>query len=173
MAAKYAPLGIDFVFVYTREAHPGEHFPALRSITQKLDHARTFKTRWGIERAVLADDLGGTGHRAYGELPNMTYLVSRSGQILFRSDWTDPPTIEAALDYVVAARQRRREGERLKPFYAEMLGYRWSDPAAFMAGLEVAGPQATSDFNTAMQRWNAPGSAIPGRIAPDEESTAG
>jgi hypothetical protein len=30
--------------------------------------------------------------------------------------------------------------------YAEFLGYRWSSQTAFMAGLEVAGPQAVSNF---------------------------
>jgi hypothetical protein len=169
MAREFAAHGVGFVFVYTREAHPGECFPAHRTLEQKIEHARAFRDRFGIERPILVDDLGGTGHRLYGELPNMTYLVSRSGQILFRSDWTDPPTIEHALRYVVASRERRREGLRLKPFYTEMLGYRWSDQDAFNAGLEIAGPQAVADFASAMQRWNAPGTQIPGRIAPLEE----
>ena len=76
---------------------------------QKIEHARAFWGRFEIERPILIDDLAGTGHRRYGELPNMTYLVSRSGQILFRSDWTDPPTIEHVLRYVVDSRARRRD----------------------------------------------------------------
>ena len=99
---------------------------------------------------MLVDDLAGTGHRLYGLLPNMTYLIGRGGRVLFRADWTDPPTIEQAIRYLLDARDRRREGLSLKPFYAEFLGYRWSSQAAFMAGLEVAGPQAVSDFRAAM-----------------------
>jgi hypothetical protein len=95
---------------------------------------------------VLDDDLAGTGHRLYGLLPNMTYLIGRGGRVHFRADWTDPPTIEQAIRYLLDARDRRREGLSLKPFYAEFLGYRWSSQAAFMAGLEVAGPQAVSNF---------------------------
>ena len=57
----------------------------------------------------------------------MTYLIGSSARVLFRSDWTDPPTIAAVLDYVRAARARRREGLRLGPFYAELVGYRWHD----------------------------------------------
>ena len=83
----------------------------------------------------------------------MTYLIGRGGRVLFRADWTDPPTIEQAVRYLLDARDRRREGLSLKPFYAEFLGYRWSSQAAFMAGLEVAGPQAVSDFRAAMERW--------------------
>jgi hypothetical protein len=153
MAREYAAHGIASVFFYTREAHPGEHFPAHRSLEQKLAHARAFRARYGIARPILVDDLAGTGHRAYGLLPNMVYLIGRGGRVLFRADWTDAPTIRHALDYVVAARARRREGLVLKPFFAEFVGYRWSDQAAFNAGLEVAGPQAVADFGRAMERW--------------------
>jgi hypothetical protein len=114
----YAPRGIRSVFFYTREAHPGEHFPAHRGEEQKLTHARAFVERFGIERPVLVDDLAGTGHRLYGLLPNMTYLIGRGGRVLFRADWTDPPTIEQAIRYLLEARDRRRDGLSLKPFYA-------------------------------------------------------
>lgn len=134
---------------------------------QKLAHARAFIDRFGIERPVLVDDLAGTGHRLYGLLPNMTYVIGRGGRVLFRADWTDPPTVEAAIRYVIAARERRREGLALKSFYAELLGYRWSSQAAFMAGLEIAGPQAVSDFRAAMAWW-ASGTPLKGRIEPPE-----
>ena len=122
MARQYAPHGIDSVFYYTREVHPGEHFPAHRSEEKKLAHARAFVERFGIERPVLVDDLTGAGHRLYGLLPNMTYLIGRGGRVLFRADWTDPATIEQANRYPLDARGRRLEGLSLKPFYAEFLG---------------------------------------------------
>ena len=96
----------------------------------------------------------------------MTYLVRRGGRVLFRSDWTDPATVEQAVQYVIAAPTRRRDGLSLKPFYAELLGSRWSDQDAFMAGLEVAGPQAVSDFRRAMARWRT--TPLKGRIEPPE-----
>lgn len=167
LAEEYAPQGIRSVFFYTREAHPGEHFPAHRSQEQKLAHARAFQKRFGIERTVLVDDLEGAGHRLYGLLPNMTYLIGRGGRVLFRADWTDPVTIEHAIRYLLDSRGRRREGLSLKPFYAEFLGYRWSSQAAFMEGLEVAGPQAVADFRTAMDRWSS-GTPLKGRIEPPE-----
>ncbi len=83
----------------------------------------------------------------------MTYLVGRDGRVLFRSDWTDPPTVEAAIRYLLDARARRRDGLRLSPFFAEFVGYRWSDPAAFERGLAVAGPQAIADFARARDQW--------------------
>jgi hypothetical protein len=87
--------------------------------------------------------------------------------VLFRSDWTDPPTVEQAIRYVLDARGRRREGLNLKPFYAELLGFRWSDQQAFVAGLEIAGPQAVSDFQRATIRWTS-GNPFRGRIEPPE-----
>ncbi|CAA9560873.1 MAG: hypothetical protein AVDCRST_MAG59-2575 [uncultured Thermomicrobiales bacterium] len=155
------------MFLYTREAHPGEHFPAHRTFAQKLAHARAFRERFAVERPILVDDLAGTGHQLYGLLPNMTYLIGRGGRVLFRADWTDGATVEAALAYLRGARDRRRDGLRLKPFYAEFAGYRWSDQAAFDAGLELAGPQAVADFAWAMEGWTRRGQ-VPGRIAVDE-----
>jgi hypothetical protein len=138
---------------------------------QKIAHARVFRDRFAIKRPIVVDDLNGTLHRQFGMLPNMTYLVGRAGRVLFRSDWTDAATAETAICYMLEAKQRRREGLRLKPFFTEMVGYRWSDQAAFDAGLEVAGPQAVADFAAATERWNA-GGAVPGRVATGEtEST--
>ena len=162
MAREYAPKGFTFVFVYIREAHPGENYGAHRSIEQKLVHAQAFRERCGIERPILVDDLVGTGHKLYGELPNMTYLIGRGGRVLFRSDWTDPPTIELFLNYLLNVRERRREGQRLTAFYAEFAGFRKNDRAEFLEGLKLAGQQAVDDFARMMQRWAQEGD--PGRL---------
>lgn len=163
MAREYEPQGFTFLFVYTREAHPGENYGPLRGMEQKLAHARALKERGRMERPILVDNLVGTGHKLYGELPNMTYIIGRSGRVLFRSDWTDPPTIEFFLKYLLFVRERRRNGERLAGFYAECMGYRSVDPAKFQQGLEVAGPQAVEDFSRTMQRWMNEGK-VPGRM---------
>ena len=167
MAKEYEPKGFKSIFVYTREAHPGENYPAHRSIEQKISHAMAFKQILEVERTILVDDLPGTGHKLYGKLPNMTYLVSRAGgQVLFRADWTDPPTIKNVLDYVLDARTRRREGVRLTPFYSEVVGYRWSDQAQAHEALARAGPQALDDMAAVMQK-RANGGPRPGFISLD------
>ena len=167
MAREFASKGVEFVFLYTREAHPGENYPAHSSFEQKLAHARAFKAEFKVERPILVDDLTGTAHKLYGSLPNMTYLIGRGGRLLFRADWTDPPTIEYAIDYVLNSRQRRREGLRLAPFYAEFVGYRWNDPAKFQEGLVRAGQQAVDDFSRAMEK-RSQGPLRPGRIELNE-----
>ena len=163
MAREYGPQGFGFLFVYTREAHPGEHYGPHRSIEQKLAHAQAFKERGQVERPILVDDLVGTGHKLYGALPNMTYMIGRSGRVLFRSDWTDPPTIELVLKHLLTVRARRQAGGRLVGFYAEFMGYRNVDPTKFQQGLEVAGQQAVEDFARTMQRWQSQGK-IPSRL---------
>ena len=153
MAKAFADKGFTFVFVYTREAHPGENYPAHTSMEQKIAHARAFREHCHIERPILVDDLSGTGHLLYSDLPNMTYLVGRGGRILFRSDWTDPPTIELMLNYRANTRERRRAGERLTAFYAEFAGFRVNDRGKFMERLKVAGPQAVEDFARMVKIW--------------------
>ena len=98
---KYADQGFKFIFVYAREAHPGENYPAHQTLEQKLDHARSLQSVLDVRRTILVDDVEGTGHELYGTLPNMTYVIDRGGKVLFRSDWTDPPTIERVLDYIL------------------------------------------------------------------------
>lgn len=134
------------VFLYTREAHPGENFPHHISLEQKLTHAAAFATAYSLRRPMLVDDLDGPLHHAYGLLPNMTYIINPRGQIAFRSNWTDAHTVDAALEYLLREGENRREGVRSAPFYAEILGHRAIDRPAFMDGLLKAGPKAVEEF---------------------------
>ena len=45
LAAEYQDKGFDFVFVFTREAHPGELHPHHTRFEQKLDQARAFQSQ--------------------------------------------------------------------------------------------------------------------------------
>ncbi len=134
---------------------------------QKLSHARSFQKQLDIVRPILVDDLVGTGHKLYGMLPNMTYLIGRGGKVLFRADWSDPPTIRTAVDYVLASRARRREGMQLAPFYAEFVGYRWHDPKQAKKIMKRAGTKAIEDYERAQQQWRNRGTR-PGRIEIDD-----
>lgn len=116
--------------------------------------ARDFREMVEINRPILVDDLEGTAHRAFGTMPNMTYVLNQAHTVLFRANWTDPPTIQFALDYHFSVQDRRREGLRLNPFYAELHGFRWVDDDAFYDGLEVAGQRAIDEFRQAREMWN-------------------
>ena len=151
--AEYEVQGVNSIFIYVREAHPGEHYPHIDSFERKLEHAREFRRVFGCTRPILIDDMEGTAHGAFGGLPNMTYIVNAAHRIVFRSDWTDSETIRFALDYQLDALRRRQEGARLAPFYAEMLGYRENDPVAFDAALERNGPKAVTEMQYARELW--------------------
>jgi hypothetical protein len=153
MLDDYADRNLQGVFVYVREAHPGERYPHHQTLEQKLEQAWALREHAGVRRPILVDDLDGTAHRAFGSMPNMTYILNRAHTVVFRANWTDPPTIRFALDYLYGVEDRRREGLRLNPFYAEIHGFRWVDDDAFFRDLAMAGPKAVTEFRDARARW--------------------
>jgi len=149
IADRYAEQGIGSIFLYTIEAHPGEHYPHLTSLEQKLRHARDLRDILGITRPILVDALDGACHRAYGSMPNMTWIFNRSGVPIYKSDWTDARSVENAVVYFLDVVARRRGREHLAPFRVERLDYRTQDQAAFYHGLERNGPKAVREFREA------------------------
>lgn len=140
------------MFVYTREAHPGEKVPHHDSMEVKLAHARLLRDEVGIRRPILIDTLDGAAHRAYGALPNMTYVITRGGRIGYKADWTRVVTVEAYLERLLTAR-RRPAGVALAPFRTEQLEYRETDPEAFLARLRRNGDRAVEEFRRAREIW--------------------
>ncbi len=146
---RFEDQGMGSVFVYTHEAHPGEHYPHLTSMAQKLRHARDLRDVLGVTRPILVDALDGACHRAYGSMPNMSWIINRAGVPVYKSDWTDPHSIVNALEYFLGATQRRRAGERLAPFRVERLDLRGQDREGFYRGLARNGPKAVREFAAA------------------------
>lgn len=88
----------DFYVLYTREAHPGENYPAHETFSDKVSNAHDMKRLENIERPILIDDLDGTMHRDYGARPNSIYVIGSDGVVLLRADWNDPKLLRAQLD---------------------------------------------------------------------------
>jgi hypothetical protein len=149
IAKRFAPHGVGSIFLYTHEAHPGEHYPHLTSMEQKFRHARDLRDILGVARPILLDALDGACHRAYGSMPNMTWIFNGSGAPIYKSDWTDARSVENAVEYFLDVVARRRGGARLAPFHVERLDYRTQDQAAFYRGLERNGPKAVREFREA------------------------
>ena len=149
----YSEREVESVFVYVREAHPGEQFGPHDSFERKLAYACEFQRLFDVRRPILVDDLEGRAHRAFGQMPNMTYVLNSAHSVVFRSAWTDPDTIRLALDYLLGVQARRQAGARLAPFYSELQGFRRVDDAGFQAGLARNGPQAVREYAEATQRW--------------------
>lgn len=103
---KYAGTELDFLFVYIREAHPGERVTEHRSRDEKQRAASLLRDE-GFALPILVDDLQGSIHREYGTLPNASYLIDQSGRIAFRAIWTRPAVLERAIRELL---DRQREG---------------------------------------------------------------
>lgn len=164
---------VEILFVYVREAHPGERIPAHRSERDKADAARLLRDEEDMEIPIVVDDVAGSIHRKYSRLPNPAFLVDKSGRIAFRSRWANPRELGAAIDELLRLqRQHGTEhavvhgGEDLSP------GVSYSHLHAFRA-IERGGADSVSDFHAAFGdpvRWPKVHSAVhsafvhPGRI---------
>lgn len=101
---------IDFIMLYVREAHPGEHFTQTESMREKLEHARALKEFYDIPWTVAADTVDGDLHRALDPKPNAAFLMNREGIILFRSLWAaDRDAMRQALDAAAAGQVLERK----------------------------------------------------------------
>jgi hypothetical protein len=141
---------VEFVFVYVREAHPGERIPAHDSTSDKVAAAWLLRKEEQLEMPVVVDDLRGSIHRKYGKLPNPAFLIDKSGRIAFRSMWTNPEELAAALEELLELQQERgidhaivRGGEDLSmPLsYSSLNSYR---------ALERGGKDSILDFQAAV-----------------------
>jgi len=149
VAERYENRNVGAIFIYTNEAHPGENFPHLTSMAEKFDHARELRDRLGVTRKILVDSLDGKCHRAFGSMPNMTWILTKSGMPIYKADWTDYVSVQNALDYFLDMQERRRSGQRLVPFSVERLDYRESDREAFYKRLAENGEKAVQEFRDA------------------------
>lgn len=147
IADQYADKGVGAYFIYTHEAHPGENYPHLTSMAQKFKHARDLRDILGVTRPILVDALDGACHRAFGSMPNMTWIFNKSGIPVYKSDWSDASSVENALTYLLDVRNRRKHGNRLAPFNVHRLDYRDQDHQGFYRGLERSGSKAVREFN--------------------------
>lgn len=141
------------MFVYTREAHPGEHVGPHDSFEAKLANARLLRDEIGIRRPILVDDLDGTAHHAYGLLPNMNWVVGREGRIVYKSDWTSATNVEAFLTRYEAGRTRRPAPGAVGPYLTEQVEFRDLDREAFYEQLKRNGPRAFDEFKRAEEIW--------------------
>jgi hypothetical protein len=149
IADRFSEQGVGSIFLYTHEAHPGEYYPHLTSMEQKFRHARDLREKLGVTRPILLDSLDGACHRAYGSMPNMSWIFNKAGIPIYKSDWTDAHSVENAIEYLLEMVDRRRSGEQMVGFNVERLDFRTRDVDGFMAGLERNGPKAVKEFKSA------------------------
>lgn len=153
---------IEFLFVYVREAHPGEIIPAHKSLKEKTDSARLLQEEEDIEVPILVDDLHGSIHCKYSSLPNPAFLIDKSGQVAFLSLWSRPEGLALAIRELLELQRKRgvhhvvvNQGQDLSmPFsYSALYSYR---------ALARGGKQSLRDFRHAL---DLPGRGPASRLA--------
>jgi alkyl hydroperoxide reductase subunit AhpC len=148
---------IEFLFIYVREAHPGEVIPAHNSMREKIEAARLLRDEEDMNMPILVDDLRGSIHRKYSKLPNPAFLIDKSGRVAFLSLWSKPAGLGQAIQELLEAQEDRgvdhavvNGGQDLDmPIpYSSLYAYR---------ALERGGKESLNDFRHAM--------GLPARVA--------
>jgi peroxiredoxin len=148
---------IEFLFIYVREAHPGEVIPAHRSTREKIEAARLLRDEEDMQMPILVDDLRGTIHRKYSKLPNPSFLIDKSGRVAFLSLWSKPETLGAAVEELLDVQQERRVDHAIVHGGQDLsMPLPYSALSAYRA-LERGGKQSLSDFRQAL--------GLPARVA--------
>jgi hypothetical protein len=116
-----------WLMLYVREAHPGENMPAHRDDEQKRAQAEYFKRDSGTPWPVLVDELDGSVHKAYGLLPNSTFLLDADGKVAFIGEISHAPTLRRALEHLFAQNMRGPvpEGDDKTPHMLGPTAYGW------------------------------------------------
>ncbi len=132
---------VSFITVYVREAHPGQHIPQAEALEQKMRYASALRARDDIPWAVAVDDLDGAFHRAMGGNSSAAYLMDRSGDVAFRTLWSnDEGGLRRALE-AIASGSPGRPCERARRVVPLARGLPRVDEV-----VRAAGPDAIAGF---------------------------
>jgi hypothetical protein len=107
----------------------------------------------GIGRDILVDDLAGTVHRAYGLMPNMTWVIGRGGRVAYKANWTSAANVEAFLERFLAARSEHPPAAVPVMYETQQAEFRYTDRKRFTEHLLRNGPRAVAEFEKAQQLW--------------------
>jgi peroxiredoxin len=95
---------VQFILLYTREAHPGEKIKAHCSLQEKILRAEETKSAYGENRLILVDEISGAAHKLYGYFPNSVYLIDKNNKIFWRSQWNHPKETEKAIQRMLGGK---------------------------------------------------------------------
>lgn len=154
---EYSDDDVEFLFVYVREAHPGEELPPHKNMADKVRAADLLRDEEDLEMPILVDDLGGKVHRKYSGQPNPTFLIDKSGRIAYRQLATDPSGLKDALDELLE-RQDDRGVEHVVVHGGESQSMPAIKPMLYAhRALERGGQKSISNFRNEF--------GFPGRVA--------
>ena len=118
---KSAGAGVQFLTVYTREAHPQGQWDVVRNKDDKIafaQHAdladreklaRLAKEKLSITGAIALDSMEDALIKSYGGFPNGSVIISRDGKIAARQTWTDPTGLRRLIDEALQPNALQRD----------------------------------------------------------------
>ncbi|MBI2183862.1 MAG: TlpA family protein disulfide reductase [Thaumarchaeota archaeon] len=150
---EYRDKGFEFFLVYVREAHPGEAISHHLSYEQKKVNAERMQKEEKVGVPIIVDDLEGHIHNSYGSRPNMLYVISRQGLIVYKSDWADTEELRQFFENLLNWEAARKESRPHKVAYSERLHYVPEDDLELRRRVYLrAGQKAVEDYTKAMSR---------------------
>lgn len=104
---KYKDKDVEFFVVYSREPHAEERryfkkYKQHTSYEHKKEYACELVQTFGMKVPVLIDDLDEAVVKAFGRMPNMTFVVDKEGKIAYKADWMEATRISEVLDELLA-----------------------------------------------------------------------
>ena len=148
---------IEFLFIYVREAHPGEVISAHNSIREKTEAARLLRDEEDMHMPIIVDDLRGSIHRKYSKLPNPAFLIDKSGRVAFLSLWSKPTGLGEAIQELLEAQEERGVSHAVVNGGQDLeMPMQYSSLYAYRA-LERGGKESLNDFRKAI--------GLPARVA--------
>ena len=148
---------VQFLFVYAREAQPGERLPAHKSMDDKIHAAEVLREEEEVEMPIVVDDLKGSIHKKYSKLPNPTFLIDKSGRVAFRCLWTRPDVVEDALEELLERQESRGVDHAIVHGGEDATMPKIAPLLHAHRALERGGQDAIDNFNQTM--------GTPGRLA--------
>lgn len=104
---KYGDRNVAFIPVYVREPHAGERgfreYERHRDFDHKLTYAKELVDIKALETPVAVDGMDEAVHAILGDLPNVVYVVDKTGTIVFKSPWIDAAEVDRVLADLVTA----------------------------------------------------------------------
>lgn len=115
---------IDFLVLYTQEAHPvgspspysdeewdlwinrvtGVRLGSTTTLEERRERAVDTVQRLELDAAVLVDGTGDAAWRAFGAAPSPAFVLDTDGRVVLRQVWVDPAGIRPVLRRLVTVR---------------------------------------------------------------------
>lgn len=121
-----------FFTVWVREAHAGGDYQQPEDMQDRERHASDFCAADGAAIPVILDDMQGSLHRRFGDMPNSIYVLDARGVVVYRANWADHREVRRVLEQLreMSRRFEQREFAGSPRWSEELLRELPDDPAA-------------------------------------------